>query len=286
MIKVKKNNKLCFNAFSNISEFYNFLQKTPRRDGAEKSSEEKGNSSWNGTNSLEEAYDLLLSGDEDLYKKFQEQKDMTVDKMLGNIINKKKIKNDIVGFQPNVPNFLLGLPNDMINEIPKKVSQKILNIVLVMSVSSGVKASTLQSIGMKYTQVIDLLEKAGYRVNLYIGHAGEYQSEIDMCLIRIKTDREPFNIKKCVFPIAHPSMFRRVMFRWIECCDVDKELTKGFFGGYGRPVSDKVVIEKTIENSLKNNFIIWNFQNTNYQKVGVPKILEDLEKNYGIKIGE
>ena len=172
----------------------------------------------------------------------------------------------------------------MINEIPMKLSQKVINIVLCMSVSSGVSSDTLQNIGMKYAQVIDLLERGGYRCNLYISHAGEYEGEKDMCLIRIKTDREPFNLKKCVFPIAHPAMFRRVMFRWIECCDVDKELTGGW-AGYGRPIENKDYIKSTIENYLKSNFIVWNFQNTNYQNVGVSKIIEDLKNNYGIELG-
>lgn len=285
MIKVKQQRELCLNAFSNISEFYNFLLKTPRRRGAGNSSEKKGDSFWKGTETLEQAYDLLLGGDEKLYRKFQEQKDLSVDKMLGNVINKNKTRNDVVGFQPNVPNYLLGLPNDMINQVPKKISQKILNIVLCMSVSAGVSADILQSIGMKYMQVIDLLEKSGYRVNLYIAHAGEERGEKDICLVRIKTDREPFNIKKCVFPIAHPSMFRRIMFRWIECCDVDIELTGGW-GGYGRPIQNKEYIQEVVEKNLKSNFIVWNFQNTDYHKVGVQKILEELDKKYGIKIGE
>ena len=285
MIKVKKKKDLCLNVFSNISEFYNFIKKTPRRSSAGSSSEEKGDSSWRGTATLEEAYELLLGGDEKLYKKFKEQKDIDIDKMLGNMINKNKIRNDVVGFQPNVPNFLLGLPNDMINQEPRKISQKILNIVLCMSVSAGVKAEVLQSIGMKYTQIIDLLEKSGYRVNLYIAHSGEYDDEKNVCLIRIKTDREPFNIKKCVFPIAHPSMFRRIMFRWMECCDVDNELTGGW-AGYGRPIENKDYTRKIVEENLKNNFIVWNFQNTDWQKVGVEKILKELKEKYGIKIGE
>lgn len=282
MIKVKKREKLCMNVFPNISEFYNFLKKTPRRSGADNGSEERG-SGWAGTKTLEEAYDLLLTGDENLYKIFQEKKDIKIDKMLGNAINRKKFKNDIVGFQPNVPNYLLGIPTDMINDVPMKLSQKVINIVLCMSVSAGVSANTIQDIGIKYAQVIDLLEKGGYRCNLYIAHAGLHSGEKDICLIRIKTDKEPFNLKKCVFPIAHPAMFRRIMFRWIECCDVDKELTTC---GYGRPMEDKKYLQTIIEENLKSNFVVWNFQDKDYQSVGVPKIVEDLEKNYGIKLGE
>lgn len=282
MIRVKKKEELCMNVFSNISEFYNFLKKTPRRSGADKGSEERG-SSWSGTRTLKEAYDLLLTGDEELYKTFQESKDIKIDKMLGNAINRKRFKNDIVGFQPNVPNYLLGIPTNMINDVPMKLSQKVINIVLCMSVSAGVSATTIQDIGIKYAQVIDLLEKGGYRCNLYIAHAGMYNGEKNICLIRIKTDKEPFNLKKCVFPMAHPAMFRRIIFRWIECCDVDKELTNC---GYGRPLEDKKYLQTIIEKNLKSNFIVWNFQNRDYQSVGVPKIIEDLEKNYGIKLGE
>ena len=278
MIKVKKNNELCLNVFSNISELYNYVNKTPRRSRASDSSE-SNDSGFAGTETLQEAYDLLLTGDEKLYKEFKEARDLKIDRLLGNVVNKKSFKNDVVGFQPNVPAYLMGVPNNMINDIPMKLSQKVINIVLCMSVSAFVSKNTLKNIGMKYAQVIDLLEKGGYRCNLYMAHAGEYNDEKNICLFKIKTDREPFNLKKCVFPIAHPAMFRRVMFRWIECCDVDNELTNG---GYGRPIENKNYIKTTLEKALKANFIVWNFQNSS--DVTVENIIKKLEKQ-GIKLG-
>ena len=131
MIKKKIKDKLCLNNFQSLSELYNFLLKTPRRAGAEKSSENEKNT-WNGNVTLEEAYELMLNGDSKLYKEFIEKKDLDVEKKIGNVINKKTFKNDIVGFQPNVPNYVLGIPTNMINEEPTKLSQKILNIALCM----------------------------------------------------------------------------------------------------------------------------------------------------------
>ena len=276
MINVKKEN-LCLNVYNNISELYNFLKKTPRRKGASDSSEDN-DKSFRGTQTLEEAYNLMLTGDEKLYKDFKSLKDIEIDKLLGNTINRKTYKDDVVGFQPNVPKYLMGIPINMINDIPTMLSQKVINIVLCMSVSAFTNSSTIKKIGMKYAQVIDVLEKSGYRCNLYICHAGEYQDEKNICLVKIKTDKEPFNLKKCVFPIAHPSMFRRIMFKWMETCDVDKELTNC---GYGHVIENKKVLKTIIDNALKANVILWNFQNS---EPTVKDIIENLEKD-GIKIG-
>lgn len=276
MLKVKKEN-LCLNAYNNISELYNFLKKTPRREDANNSSEDDDNS-FRGTQTLEEAYDLMLTGDEKLYKDFKSLKDIEIDRLLGNTISRKTYKDDVVGFQPNVPKYLLGIPVNMINEIPTKLSQKVVNIVLCMSVSAFTDSSTIKRIGMKYTQIIDVLEKSGYRCNLYICHAGEYLNEKNICLVKIKTDKEPFNLKKCVFPIAHPAMFRRIMFKWMETCDVDKELTNSC---YGHVIDNKKVLKTIIGDTLKTNIILWNFQNN---EPTVKDIIENLKKD-GIKIG-
>ena len=42
----------------------------------------------------------------------------------------------------------------------------------------------------------------------------------------------------------------------------------------------------TVEDNLKNNFIVWNFQNVDYRKVSVSEIIKELKEKYGIKIGE
>lgn len=279
-----KQGKTLFNSFSDLSDFYNFIQKTPRRRGAEDSSE-TGDPHWTGTENYEEAIDLFLCGDEKLYEEFKQGERLDVSKILGNNINRKKYKNDLVGFQPNVPNYLMNIPNDMINEEPKKISQKILNIAVSMSVSAGVSPANIKKAGMLYIKILDLLEKAGYRVNLYImtnTYAGGSNNYNFHCMIRIKTDREPLNIKKCVFPIAHPSMLRRLFFKWDESCDADYELTDD---GYGRPNTNTEEVKTTIDKILKSNFIIWKFQSIDKIEVATEKILKELDEKYGIKIG-
>lgn len=282
MFSYKKNNVLV-NSFENISSLYKFINETPRRENARIESEEN-DEYFSGTSSLDEAYNLLLGGDEKLFEKFKSLDKISIDKLLGNVINRPKEINDIVGFQANVPQYLLGIPTNMINQEPKRVSQKVLNIILNIAVSCGVDKDEIQKVGNLYIQVLDLLEKAEYRVNLYVMQASESCSNYYYSLVRIKTDREPFNIKKCIFPIMHPSMHRRIFFKWEESCDALNEITRD---GYGRPHTDNKKIKEKLDKILKANFIVWNFQrwkNGNSIDVETQSILKELKDNYGIEI--
>lgn len=50
----------------------------------------------------------------------------------------------------------------------------------------------------------------------------------------VKAANQRVNISKMAFMLVHPSMLRRLMFRWIETYP---EVTSGFRHGYGRPSS-------------------------------------------------
>lgn len=282
-----KRKEILFNSFSNISEYYNYITKTPKRPSADNSSEDNGKS-FSGTESLEEAYKLLLSGDDDLYQKYKGLEKLSIEKILGNVINRPKQKNDVVGFQANVPQYLLGLPTNMINQEPKKTSQKVLNIVLSIGVSAYVSKQEIEKVGNLYIQVLDLLEKAGYRVNLYTLHAVDTHHNEDVyCIVRIKTDREPFNIKKSIFPIMHPSYLRRVGFRYNEVCDIDNIKSDFTQSGYGCPITDKKELRDKLNKILKTDFIVWRFQQ-DFANEGVEKatkkILKELKEDYGIDV--
>lgn len=284
-----KKDKDLLDTFSSISELYNYINNTPRRATAGNSSE-SGSNNFTKTKNLTEAYDLLLSGDETLYKKFKSLDKISIEKILGNVISRPKSKNDVVGFQANVPQYLLGLPTNMINQEPKKTSQKVLNIALSIGVSACVDTDEIENAGNIYIQVLDLLEKAGYRTNLYIMTANEAGSNGNIySMVRIKTDREPFNIKKCIFPIMHPSMLRRIIFKYWEVCDCYKNGTSDFTQwGYGSVNDNKSKTKNILKKALRTDFIVWRFQrfDNNKADVNVKSILQELKKDYGINILE
>lgn len=279
MLEIKKKD-LLINIFPNINELYKYCKNTPRRSTARKDSENTDNSEWYGTKNIEEAYNKFVYGDEELYKKIIEQsKKIKIDKILGNTYLKNRPFNDIVGFQADVPAYLKGIPQNMINTNPIRRSQKILNICLNFSVNGGVSASKRQEAGIVYANVIDILEKMGYRCNLYVVCCVEYNGEYSYCILRVKTDREPFNLKKLAFIFGNASYHRRIVFRWRESCNVDNDMTSG--GSYGHTLTDKDIVKSDLEKNLKTNLIVWNVQE--HYTVNVENVLKNL-KDSGISL--
>lgn len=269
------------NLFDNITDLSQYLSGKQRKEGRDNSSQ-SSDSSFSGTKSYEEAFDLFKYGDEELYKKFKEQSSkINIDKLLGNAVRKQKYENRNYGCVPNVPNYLIGNPLNMINAEIGRISHKVINIFLSIGVPWHVDKEDIINTGIIYLSVIDLLEKAGYRCNLYAGvtaHEGRHE----YMYVRIKTDREPLNLKKLVFPLVHPSMLRRIYFRWAEVNDYDYDIT----GGYGRN-DDESDIKKYMKNIYNEDFILWTYNNIDKDKghniKKIEEILNDLKKK-GIEL--
>lgn len=282
MLEIKKKD-LLINIFSNINDLYVWCKNTPRRVNAEKESEAVNSerTKFTGTRTLDEAYDKLLHSDEELYgKMIKKQKEIRIDKILGNTYSRNKTFNDVVGFQADVPAYLKGIPQNMINVKPLRRSQKIINICFNISVNCAVTHSEIESAGTIYANVIDVLEKRGYRCNLYVMSALEYLDEYGYCIVKVKTDREPFNLKKLCFMFGSPGYDRRVIFKWIESSNLDYEPTGS---GYGHPVTDKNRIKSMLKKYLKSDFIVWSVQHN--KQVKVEDVLKDLEES-GISLEE
>lgn len=268
------------NMFENITDISQFLNSKQRKSGRDNGSEER-DEDFTGTKTYEEAFELMKYGDENLYKEFKEKKaKVNIDKLLGNAVRKQKYENRLYGCIPNVPAYLLGHPLNMINPEVGKISHKVINIFLSVGVPWNVNKDDITRNGIIYLSVIDLLEKAGYRCNLYAGVTAS-GSKAEYMYVRIKTDREPLNIKKLVFPLAHPSMLRRIYFRWAEVNDYDYDITHS---GYGS--NDSIGrIKDTMKNIYKEDFIVWiyNKPEKGHEVKAIKEIIEEL-KGQGINL--
>ena len=279
MLSIRKSDYL-IDVYNSISEIYNDLKDKKPRPHAKNESDNRYEAGWAGSNSLEDAYNLMLHGDSKLYKKIKDAvKKIDITKILGNVIKRNTNYNDVVGFQVNVPNYLAGVPIDMINNHPTKKSQKIINIIVNTSVSAGIDSDDIIKAGAYYYTIIDLLEKAGYRCNVYVMASYRHDDEGYM-VVRAKTDREPFNREKMAFLLAHPSFHRRVNFKWIECCPCKGEPTRS---GYGTPITSEEHIKDVFDKELKSDFVVWSMQKD--YKVSIGDLINRL-KEKGIKIGD
>lgn len=115
----------------------------------EDSSQERGNEEWSGTSSYEEAQSLLIHGYEDPVKNIKSSlaKNKKLTSKIYNSIPKPIVQNRVVGFVPNVPNALKGLPESMITLEKLHKKRKTISIIYATGGSCGVESDVLASAG-------------------------------------------------------------------------------------------------------------------------------------------
>jgi len=186
-------------------------------------------SSWAGTYDYEEADYLLTHGWQEKAEKLAKKLPI---KVVSSEVRKTTPSYGMVGHQASVPRYIMGVPQNMINSKPVTVQQKIITINKSISVNCRVTAEQIEEEGIKALQIIQALEGKGYRVKLNIFWLSLVTNEMAICKVCIKKPEERLSLIKVAFPIAHPSMLRRIMLNWMERFE---ELTdRSFTYGYGR----------------------------------------------------
>lgn len=200
--------------FSSLKEFYDYICNTPTNNtfiGATKHSmKQEYSKTWYGTKSFKEATELFKNGwnigSEELTKKLK------IAETQKEVATIAKSVLDVCGFQAIVPLYLQGAPNNMVSKKMIPIKNKVITINKTISVSASVSPETIKNESIKCFQIIKKIEASGLRVNLNLMISTGY-----VCVkIRLKSANEKLNISKLAFPLVHPSMFRRLYFRFIE----------------------------------------------------------------------
>lgn len=259
-----KNSELIFEQFNSISNLLKELDtrtnNSVMRDVYESNS---GDGTFSLTKSYEEACSLLKYG----YNKILEEVDRKRKELLKTksyliIPNQKLPKNMPIGYVPNVPNAIQNIPNSMINieKDPKK--EKSISIIYHFGASWMEKAEDFVKAGVALVSAINILERSGFRTKLSVCFfPAKGNSQILYPTLRLKDYKDNFNIKKLCFPLAHPSMFRRIGFKYCETCPRLTDLDFKF--GYGRTIHDTETenkILKEIKQNFDKNCIIINYK--------------------------
>lgn len=195
---------------------------------------ETWNEEWYGTKNFDEAKNLFQYGYTDILDKI---KAGMAKSNVTQIQNRRRVSNGVVGYAPHVPNAILGLPNSMIRTDSQPQKVKAISIVYCITENCGHKAQEFIDSGVAVLNVINRLELQGIRVNLKIMfYCAKTSSERAFGTVKVKDYREHMDLKKLCFPIAHPSMFRRFGFKWLET--VPQMQTNEWRGGYGSQCLD------------------------------------------------
>lgn len=212
--------------------------------------------SFTGTSCYKEAESLAKYGYKEILNSLKDSTRINSNKLNKILLPTRKAipKNMVVGCIPNVPNAILGRPDSMINiiKIPQKV--KVMEIIYILSANCCTPKELFERAGPILLSALQFIEKRGIRVKLSVCfYFGECGCENAIGLVKIKDYGERLDLQRVSFPIAHPSILRRLGFRWLET--VPNLSDRNWTSGYGR----QLVGEKYLGDFIKlpkNSYVI------------------------------
>lgn len=252
--------------YDSLYEFYEYLIHTPFNDAfrwAEHASV-SGNYYFTKTRDFSEAVELFKNGWSDMATKLV-QKLKVIESKTEPMMKPKNVLG-VAGYQAIVPLYLQGVPNNMVTKKMTPVKQKVITLNKSIDYNGGVSTDQIIEESIKAMQIVKKLEAQGYRCNLNIVLGTKEPDKEIFIKIRIKSANEKLNVSKLAFPLIHPSMLRRLFFRFIE---VYPHVTKSFVGGYGTPAKSN-----EMRNIFKGEYLLPNFIK---KDVNTIKIIDDLE---------
>lgn len=254
--------------FDSLHEFYNYSITTPFNAAfcwASHGSVE-GTEHFTKTKDFSEAVELFKNGWSDMSEKLVQR--LKVIESKTEPMMKPRNSTGVCGYQAIVPMYLNGQPNNMLNKKMVPVKQKVITLNKSIDYHGGVKADTIIEESIKAMQIVKKLEAQGYRcnLNLVLGSTAGYPEKQFVLKIRIKSANEKMNVSKLAFPLVHPSMLRRLFFRFME---VYPNVTKSFVGGYGHPASSS-----ELRKVFKDEYLLPNFIKKDVNSI---RTIDDLE---------
>lgn len=244
---------IIYERFDSIHNLLNTINSRPNNEIMKNKTDSqiKNSTGFFGTPTYDKAYELLVNGWDDPLNEIKKEVGSINYSGMG---YKTRPQNAVVGYIPNVPNALQNLPQSMItiNRIPQKV--RAISIYYSNTADALIPTKEFVKNGIKLLNLVNSLESAGVRVNLYsVLFYAEKENDFTFVPVKIKDYRDKLDLKKICFPIAHASWLRRIGFKWLETC---KGLTcKRWCSGYGIPISETSDHQKHVK-ILKNRKIL------------------------------
>lgn len=226
----------------------------------EEHSSSEGSEEFTGTSSYKEATDLLRDGYTEVVPKIIEgmkksEKNLPAELAIS---NKCKPVNSVVGYIPNVPNAIQNLPESMIDIIRNPQKMRTLDIIYAIGFNCNTDKQLAIDSGIALMTAIKVLESKRISVKLTLCFmASRSGDQVSFPTILLKGYGQRLDIQKLSFPMIHPSIFRRIGFKWLETTPQD--INSGFNWGYGHsPFEDTQSIQEvreSLELDSKTKFI-------------------------------
>lgn len=212
-----------------------------------------------GTESFSEANNMLNTGDNSNLSKLKSANIKSISHSSDYIKNMLKIEKNVCGCLPNIPLYLIGAPNNMLNFKRTQTKSKVINILVNIAVSYDVTAKEIVEAGANIASVVRELEKNGIRVNLYVSCFSKKLNDYIGFVANIKKSSAPLNMLNITYPLINPSMLRRHFFRYIETVPV--KIDKGYTENYGHVTSFNTMLKQEPKLNKFKDAVIIDIQN-------------------------
>ena len=265
-----------FNSINNFIRTINSREMNSIFKEARTESSKEGSYDFCKTNSYKEAEELLTKG---WSEPLENLKKGVADYKLTSTRNRTKTRYDVAGFQASVPRAIIGLPDSMINTTV--IRQKVKAITLVYDGGANCRVKTDEYIKnvTKMLNIVNNLESRGIKVSLDLNFGAVKNNEVVDVRIKLKDFKDTLDIKKVAFVIAHPSMLRRIIFRWME--RHPKMTETNFPWGYG---SSLYMCDNSTLNEIKKVILKENEYYINFTDLSMENDIDKLINNLKIAV--
>ena len=209
--------KSFFKQFNSINELVRTLDAAQTSEGwGYCSSQRTSDPEHYGYDSYEEARSVILLGDNELAKQLRGTEKLNINIPVTG--TRRNMCTRVAGFAPHVPNYIVGVPNDMLWVEEKKAKSPVLTIVYNIGCLGNSSSSLVTKVSARIMSAIMSAERKGYRINLFVASAQhESDSNEDAGFIcKIKDAGQHIDTLKMAVPMISPAMNRRFGFRFRE----------------------------------------------------------------------
>lgn len=257
-MRIDNGNKAHSLVFDSWDEFVDFAETEPNKGKVGTSARKEGKGkSWD----LGIGFDGFAS----LARKGWSQPVAEVEGLAGHVENAVEVEvfdssfqavYDVAGSEVDVPVFLAGEPECMIESTPIRISRhgRAVRIIVPHFTSCGVNAESFRRRGAAIVALCDGLAKRQHPVEVVVVYQcgtydyGRKQSSYDrfQYVVPVQAATDPLDVERLLAATAHPASFRRLGFAVMENAPdlgVAKALT--LTGGYGSPVGHSLLASET-----------------------------------------
>lgn len=247
---------------NNISDLYYQLSKDSLVPYP--SSMDTSDASWYGTPSYDTSVELLKKGDQDSFDQIKEAQGRY--QVVTNFDTKSSTVRDVVGSNPCVPAYILGVPKNMYRHVPISNPTPSVTLVYDRGMACKYDSGVLADDGVFIAEYIKQLEIHGIATRLYIGVSCYNSGSYYITMTRFKNYDERMLLYPLAYPLVNPSFLRRTTFRLYESVP---EFTVLTHNGYGKDTRQKERIASIKQVITDSKVLVLNHEEISKMKNSV-----------------